>query len=485
MKLYMKGSFMKKIVLLYIFVFASHCVTSSAARPEIDLRAKERLRFLLEDPTNGFGAKLQALIPQTPQQGSLQELQQAALFKQQEFETTCRLATQEVNQHVAGILKDFDVDRASYSQYLQDEYADLIDQKARQALQNLQKYQDRQVKAALKREKDAVYQASRPFRWGSSLVTNIVKDAREDITTVAPIVGAGAVGLQYAPIKTREKIEEGIGSALVQHPGYAAASLAGLIAGWQGVKYGMRYFTYRNQAADLEKKAQAIKLVPEWNQKAIFIAHVPAILQSAREGATIVRLEHEVGSLVRSSQLNEQELRRVADAVRAQESSLQSLQTLAQAHGASLESVREKLSEVCDRQKAHTQQFGQLSSEFGGLRSDVRDIRTGVGRLLAISTQDAYASDSDMPESASAIVSGAGARAHSVRSQSFSFASHASADSTIARMIAAGQEQASSVRILGALPSASLEPESHRIRSARRESGSARSAFSPSHQELK
>ena len=450
-----------------MFSFLLHDIKASAVRSEIDLRAKARLRLLLEDERNGFSAKLKALIPQTPQQFSLQELQQAASLKKQEFEITCQLATQEVSQKAGIILKDYNVDNGPYSQYLQETFADSMQQKFLAALHELQVYQNHQVQAALKREKDTAYNASRPLKLGN-LITNVGKDAREDFSTIAPVVGAGAVALQYAPIKTREKIEEGIGNALVKHPGYAAASLAALVAGWQGVKYGMRYVTYRNQAADLEKKARAIKFVPEWNQKNVFEAQVPGIVQSAREGATIVRLEHEVCTLSRNSSLAQQELSRMASLVEQQDRSLQSLQTFAQAHGASLGSVREKLSEVCERQKAHTQNLGQLCSEFGDQRSDIRDIKKGLGRLLAISAANPYDSDSETPDSASAMVSSEGARARSVRTQNFSFASHASGDSIVARMIAGGRPQPLSVRILGALPSAPLEPESHRVRNARR-----------------
>ena len=473
---------MKKLLIFLMLVISSNIEEASVAQgagvgrsTQIDESAKARLQLLLDNKRDGFSAKLQKVISATSEQLSLQELQQRAFLKKHEFETMCSLATQDVQQRAVIILKDYNVDAGNaYQEYLEGEYADSIHAKAQEALKALQDHQESQVQAALQREKDTAYVASRPLKLGRSLLTNIVYDAREDFSKAAVITGAGAVALPYVPVKTREKLEEGVGSVLVKHPGYAAASLAVVFAGWQGIKYGMRYLSYRNQAADFEAQAQSVQLEPEWNEKAVFLAFVPGILQSARDGATIVHL-------VKSSQSAQQELKRLSGLVEQQDRSLQSLQTFAQAHGASLEGVREKLGEVCARQQAHMQTLGSLCSEFGNQRSDIRDIKKGVGQLLALRRNSAkypYDADSEDLDSASvggfpsAVAAGCAlsARASSVRSQNFSLASCLSgaSNSVIAQMVAPSPHQSLSVRMLGPLASLPLEPESHRVRSARR-----------------
>ena len=350
---------------------------------QIDDRAKTRLQHLLDHEEDGLRAKLQKVISSQDTlaqvaNASLQEEQDRFRLKRAAFEQTLMLTRQDLAQKAILVLKDFNVDAAGgvYERYLTHEYADAIDEKAQEVFQSLRELESRALHAALEREKGKLKDESRPFRFGTSLFTNVVKDVQEDVPKVAPLAGVCAVAVQYVPIKTREKVEEGVGTVITKYPVSAAGSLALLFTAWQAIKYGTRYFAYAHKASVLDRQVQeGLSSVCAIKIKQPFVDQVPHILQCARESATIARLEHEVQQLAVSSSKSQQLLE-------AQCLSLQSLQTFARAHGVSLQDALRRLDEVCAWHK-------NLQRDIAGHGEQLQQIGKDVNTILRfLSSED-------------------------------------------------------------------------------------------------
>lgn len=363
---------------------------------QIDQNAKVRLDLLLDHEQDGLAATLHKAVAsyyslmQSDTQ-SLQQEQDRFRLKRTEFEQALRIAREDLVRKAIIVLKDFNVDAGGdvYERYLTHEYADAMDEKAQKAFDVLRKIESAALQEACKKEIEKAYAASRPLQLGSSLITNVVQDAREDFSRIAPVAGACALAMPYMPLKTREKVEEGVGSVIIKHPGSAAASLAFLFAGWQAVKYGTRYFLYINQASALEKQVnQELRSVYAIESKQPFVDQVPFILQSARESATIARLEWEVQSLVVSSA-------RAQQLLEGQGISLQSLQAFAQAHGASLQDVRRIVDEVRAGQATYARglllmgkRFSEQQAALDAVAFDTQATREDVQAILRAVTRD-------------------------------------------------------------------------------------------------
>lgn len=345
---------------------------------QINLDAEARLQDLLDHQDRGFRAKLQKVILEpidsvSKKEPSVKEVQEQIRLKRRDFAACCEISRKDVEHNVVVVLKDYtgDANSAIYERYLAQEYARAIDEKARDALGVLDGIYQSQLDQALRREKAQAKAKSRPFRIGISLFTNVAKDAREDFPQAAAAVGVCAVVLPYIPIKTREKLEEGLGSAIVTYPGSAATSLGLLFAGWQTIKYGMRYFSYKQEVSQLESQIKSNQDLFYVDVKEPFVAQVPFILQSARESATIARLEHQVQSLAVNSAIAQQLLEQQAV-------SLQSLETFARAHGVSFQDVIRKLDKVGAGQVTLAAGFGLLQKQGVDQRKQLQDVSDNV-----------------------------------------------------------------------------------------------------------
>ena len=371
-------------------------------QPMIDQRAQGRLQQLLDHPEDGLDAKLKKVFPVRNESGfieniSLEDIQNRSAFQKKEVEETARLAIEDVSRKAIIILKDFNVDagNGAYEAYLKGEYARAIDQKTQSLLHDLHVMHQSELRHAVEIKIDEAKAESRPFRLGKSLFINVVKDAKEDLPKVATIAGACAVAMPYIPLKTREKMEDGVGTTLARHPASAVASLAALIGGWQIVKYVGRYFEFNKKVLDIKSQVKPAMQEPFYGDdtvKKIFIAQVPHILQSARESATVARLEHEMQGLRADNLLAQQRLGQVCELVAAQGLSLQSLQTFAQAHGLSLHEALRKLDDVRVWQENFDTGLTALHAQSANQARALQHVGDDVRAIRAFLEQDDSAS---------------------------------------------------------------------------------------------